>query len=119
VSYVELGWLVRDQDGRLYMAASVPTADPQLSLAAGQTAQVRQDTALTISRNGRRVDIQSMTGFVSQVEFSDGKVWVPSRQSIESTALEQVLPPSAEEQRLTSLYTRKGLDAVVQELSKE
>ncbi len=58
-----------------------------------------------------------MTGFVSQVEFADGKVWVPNRQNLENPPA-KVLAPSAEEQRLSDLYRRKGLDALVQELAK-
>jgi len=37
VKYVELGWLVRDQKGQQYMAASLPAADPALYLPAGRT----------------------------------------------------------------------------------
>jgi len=51
------------------------------------------------------------------VEFVDGKVWVPSRQNLDETALRNVLPPSAEVLRLTELY-RKGLDVLIAELGK-
>jgi hypothetical protein len=59
-----------------------------------------------------------MTGFVSQVEFADGRVWVPNRQNLDQELLHKVLPPSAEEQRLTDLYRRKGPDALMEELRK-
>jgi hypothetical protein len=59
-----------------------------------------------------------MTGFVSQVEFADGKVWVPNRQSLENTTLLNVMAPSAEEQRLTDIYRKRGLDALIAELNK-
>jgi hypothetical protein len=59
-----------------------------------------------------------MEGFVSQVEFADGKVWVPNRQSLENAALLRVLAPSAEEQRLADLYRKKGLQPLVDELKK-
>lgn len=118
VKYVELAWLVRDQGGQQYMAASLPSSDPDLYLPAGQTARVLQDSALRFSRNGQPVSIQSMTGFVSQVEFADGKVWVPTRQSLQSPELQKVLAPSAEEQRLSELYRKKNLDALIQELKK-
>ena len=42
-----------------------------------------------------------MVGFVNQVEFADGKIWVPNRQNLDNALLLKVLPPSAEEQRLT------------------
>jgi hypothetical protein len=118
VKYVELAWLVRDQGGQQYMAASLPSSDPDLYLPAGQTARVLQDSALRFSRNGQPVSIQSMTGFVSQVEFTDGKVWVPTRQSLQTPELQKVLAPSAEEQRLSELYRKKSLDALIQELKK-
>ena len=59
-----------------------------------------------------------MTGFVSQVEFADGKVWVPNRQSLQDPALLKSVAPSAEEQRLADLYSRRGIDALVEELKK-
>lgn len=118
IQYVELGWLVRDASGQQYLAASVPAADPQLYLPPGKNASVVQDTTLTISRNDKPVNIQEMTGFVSLVQFADGKVWVPTRQNLESTALDKLLPPSAEEQRLSDIYRRKGLTALVDELKK-
>ncbi len=118
VKYVELGWLVSDRSGQQYMAASLPASDPELYLPSGKTAKVLQDTALRFSRGGRPVDIQRMTGFVSMVEFADGKVWVPNQEDLERTSLQRVLAPSAEEQRLTELYKRKGLAALVEELQK-
>ena len=69
-------------------------------------------------RGGVPVTIQKLTGFVSQVELADGKVWVPNRQKLESAALLNVVASSAEEQRLTDLYRRKGLNALVEELKK-
>ena len=118
VKYVELGWLVKDQNGQEYMAASLPAADPGLFLPAGKTAQVVQDTSLRFARGGKPMNIQSMTGFVSQVEFADGQIWVPARETIEKADLEKVLPPSVEEQRLSDLYRRKGVDALIEELKK-
>jgi len=118
VKYVEMGWLVRDSSGQEYLAASLPTAEPDLYLPAGTTARVMQDTQLTFSRAGKPVNVQSMVGFVSQVEFADGKVWVPSRQSLDMDVLPKVLAPSPEEQNLTNIYVRKGLDALVLELKK-
>ncbi len=118
VKYVELGWLVRDESGEQYMAASLPASGPDLYLPARGTARVLQDQALDLSRNGRPLKIVSMTGFVSQVQFSDGKVWAPSRQDLDNPAIRNALPPSAEEQRLTDIYRTRGLDALMQELKK-
>jgi hypothetical protein len=117
VRYVELGWLVSDQN-RQYMAASLPPSGPELLLRPNETARVDQDTELRFSRNGEPVSVRNMTGFVSQVEFTDGKVWVPSRQDLAGAALLRVLAPSPEEQRVADLYRKRGLTALVEELKK-
>ncbi len=118
IKYVELGWLVSDRTGQQYMAASLPAADPALYLPPGHTARVLQETALRFSRSGQPVTIQGMTGFVSEVQFADGKVWVPNRQNLENALLLKVLPPSNEEQRLSDLYRTKGIGALIEELKK-
>ena len=118
IKYVELGWLVSDPGGQQYLAASLPAADPSLYLPAGKTAIVEQDTTLRFTRRGQPVNIQSAVGFVSRVQFADGKLWVPSRADLERGSLVKILPPSAEEQRLDDLYLKRGLDALVQELKK-
>lgn len=118
VKYVELGWVLSDQSGRPYMAGSLPSAGSTFYLPPGQTARVLQESTLKFLSNGQPVNIQRMTGFVSQVEFADGKVWVPNRQDLADGLLQKVMAPSAEEQRLSDLYIRKGLDALVEELKK-
>jgi hypothetical protein len=52
------------------------------------------------------------------VEFTDGKVWVPSRQALQSQQLLPLLAPSPEEQRLTDLYRSKGLNSLIAELNR-
>lgn len=118
VRYVEIGWIVQDQAGRQYMAASLPASDPNLYLPSGKTGKILQDTTLKFSHQGQPVNIQGMTGFVSQVEYADGRVWVPNRQNLQNALLLRVLAPSAEEQRLTDLYRKKGLAALVEELKR-
>ena len=118
IKYVELGWLVSDPGGQQYLAASLPASDPVLYLPAGKTGIVEQDTALRFTRAGQPVSIRSAVGFVSRVQFADGKLWVPSRADLERESLVKVLPASAEEQRLDDLYLKRGLDALVQELKK-
>jgi len=118
VRYFELGWLVKDPAGQEYLAASLPASDPDLLLRPARTAQVMQDTTLRFTRNGQPVKVQGMTGFVSQVEFTNGEMWIPSRQTLESAALLRVLAPSAEEQRLTDLYRRNGINALLEDLKK-
>lgn len=119
IRYFEIGWIVKDSQGREFWAASVPAAGGDLNLLPGQKAKALQDTTLRFSqaRNGP-VAIHGMTAFVSQVEYADGRIWVPDRASLENMQLLQVLAPSLEEQRLTDLYRRKGLNALVEELKK-
>lgn len=118
VKYVEMAWMVSDSSGRQYMAASLPASDAEIYLPPGKTARLVQDTELRLRRDGSPFTIQKMTGFVSQVEFADGRVWVPNHQNLEAEKLLNIVAPSAEEQRLTDLYRRKGLAALVEELKK-
>ncbi len=119
VRYVEIGWIVTDRQGKHFMAASVPNADPELNLKPGSTGRVLQDTSLRFSQDhGGPVSIAGMTGFVNQVEFADGKVWIPNRESLANNQLLGILAPSPEEQRLTDLYRKKGPKALLDELSK-
>lgn len=118
VKYVELGWLVSDQGGRQYLAASLPASDSNLYLPGGEKASIGQDTQLTFSHDHKPVNIQKMTGFVSQVQFVDNTVWVPNRDSLSKLMLDKVIPPSAEEQRLSNIYLKLGLDGLIQELKK-
>jgi hypothetical protein len=59
-----------------------------------------------------------MTGFVSQVEFADRKVWVPNRAALQDSQLLRIVAASPEEQRLADLYRTKGLNALIEELRK-
>jgi hypothetical protein len=118
VRYVELGWLVSDAKGGQYMAASLPASDPELNLLPGRPGRVLQDTALKFLHNGQPLPVRGVTGFVSQVEFADGSIWVPSRRNLQDAMLLKVLAPSAEEQRLSDLYRKKGVAALVEELKK-
>jgi hypothetical protein len=118
VKYVEMGWIVSDASGHLYMAGSLPSADKDLVLSPSKTAQLLQETTLSFTVKGQPVNVKKMSGFVSQVEFADGKVWVPNRSSLENAALLRVLPPSPEEQRLSDIYRKDGIDGLVAELRK-
>lgn len=119
VRYVEIGWMVRDRDGHEYPAGSVPGSSAAMMLPPGQKSRLLPDTAMRFSRTGKPVEIQGVTGFVSQVEFADGKVWVPSREEIQKASpLLRIIAPSPEEQRLADIYSRQGLAALVAELAK-
>ena len=118
VRYVEIGWIVKDKEGHEYLAGSVPGSSTAMLIPAGQRGRLLPDTALKFSRTGKPVEIAGMTGFVSQVEFADGKVWVPSRDELNSSPLLRVLSPSQEEQRLADIYSKKGAAALVAELNR-
>jgi hypothetical protein len=112
VQHLEMSWIVKDQQGREFLAASMPA---DMKLAPNQSGQVAQDAAL---RFDRPIAIQSMSGFVSSVEFADGSQWIPSRNALDLPQLREVVAPSPEEQRLSQIYSRKGLPALIEELKK-
>ena len=120
VRYVEIGWIVKDQRGGEFMAASVPASGPaELYLPAGKTARVLQNSTLRFTQGSKPVAIAGMTGFVSQVEFANGQIWVPDRESLRNLQLLRVLAPSTEEQRLTQdVYRNRGLKGLIEELNK-
>ena len=113
---VEIGWILHDQQGRDFLAGSVPAA---VRLAPGEKREMSQDAVLRFtSRAGQPMSITGMTGFVSSVEFADGHVWIPSRAELDNPRLAKVLAPSPEQDRLLQIYRRKGLKALVEELKK-
>jgi hypothetical protein len=112
VSHVEMGWIVRDSNGREFLAGSV-SSDSRI--APGQKAQLTQDTLV---RFGGGTTIGAMSGFVNNVEFGDGKVWIPSREALSQPGVRGLIAPSPEEQRLVRMYQRRGLNAVIEELKR-
>ena len=112
VDHLEIGWIVRDNLGREFLAASMPA---DLNLAPSQSGDVRQETALRLED---QAEIQSMTGFISSVAFADGSLWVPTRGALSAPRLREIVPPSPEEQRLLQIYNKKGLAALIEELKK-
>ena len=109
VRAVEMGWLIKDDRGGQFVAGSIPL---EVALGPRQKTTLVQDVTFKFtSPGGQPVQISDMTAFLSSVEFADGTMWVPDR-------LPQVLTPSPEEQRLTGLYRKRGLDAVVEELKR-
>ena len=112
VQHLEIAWIVKDQQGREFLAASMPA---DMKLAPNQSSPVAQDAAL---RFDRPISIQSMSGFVSSVEFADGSQWIPSRSAMDQPGLRQVAAPSPEEQRLSQIYAKKGIQALIDELKR-
>jgi hypothetical protein len=117
VRHVEIGWVLYDNHGEEFYAGSVP-ADLN-NLAPGTHTQVTLDRALTLTpRPGQTLGISRIAGFVNQVEFADGRIWIPDREALRDLPLKRSFTPSPEEQRLTEMYRKKGLQAVVDELRK-
>lgn len=117
---VELGWILHDNDGRDYMAGSLPA---NVQIGPVQQARVLQGTVLRFSHSsGRPVLVDGVTAFVSNVQFSDGGLWIPSRADISQSnldpALKRAIVSSPEQQRLTEIYRRKGMNALAAELKK-
>jgi hypothetical protein len=109
VRAMELSWLVRDTQGREFVAGSVPM---EMDLAPrGRTALV-QDTTLRFTQpGGAPINIGELTAYLTSVEFGDGSMWVSSR-------LPKWPTPSPEEQRLSELYRKRGIDALMTELNR-
>jgi hypothetical protein len=116
IRYLEIGWILEDRGGRQFLAGSVPA---ELNLAPGAKSQILENATLKFpTRGGTPLAIESMTGFVSSVEFTDGTLWIPSRADLGAPQLQRVMAPSDEEQRLIQIYRKKGLAALVAELAK-
>ncbi|MBM3744413.1 MAG: hypothetical protein FJW34_01275 [Acidobacteria bacterium] len=119
VRYFEIGWIIRDRQGREFLAGSVPAADPALRLGPGQKGVAAEDATLRFAlRPGQPLSIDTITGFVSQAEFDDGQIWIPDRAALADPKLSRLLPPSPEQQRLADLYRKRGLAALLSELKK-
>lgn len=105
IKFVEVYWLLRGQSGELMPAGTLPA---ELALKPGERSTVARSGALRLSQ-----PIAGMTGFLNAVEFDNGEMWIPPRAGDGPMAS----AVSGEERRLAELYRRKGLDAVLQQLS--
>jgi hypothetical protein len=116
IRYLEVGWILHDRSGREFLAGSVPA---ELNLAPGQKSQILENATLKFPQLGAQpLSIEGMTGFVSNVEFSDGTLWIPTRADMDAPQLQRVVAPSDEEQRLAQIYRKKGMKALIAELNK-
>lgn len=120
VRSIEMGWIIRDERGRDFVAGSVPAA---MQLGPVQTGTVTERATLRFSRGtGQPMTIGALMAFVNDVEFADGKLWIPSRADIDEATsdpvLRRALATSPEQQKLTEIYRRKGMSGVVEELKR-
>ncbi|SRR5579884_2714435 len=120
VQSIDMGWIVRDERGREFVAGSMPAT---LHLAPVQTGMMTEQGTLRFSHpTGQPMLIGALMAFVHDVEFADGKLWIPSRADIvEATSdplLRRALATSPEQQRLAEIYRRKGIAGLQEELKK-
>jgi hypothetical protein len=120
VRSLQLGWIVRDSQGRDFIAGSVPVT---LSGEQVQTIDMTNSSALRFSNAmGEPMVIGALRAYINDVEFSDGKVWIPSRAEIDAATTDPVLrhelANSPEQQRLAKIYRLKGTEGLAQELKR-
>ncbi len=120
VQSVDMGWIVRDDRGREFVAGSMPAA---LHLAPVQTGTMTEQGTLRFSHpTGQPMMIGALMAFVNDVEFADGKLWIPSRTDIEGATsdplLRRALATSPEQQRLAEIYRRKGIAGLQEDLRR-
>jgi hypothetical protein len=116
VRSIELGLLVRDEEGREFSAGALPASLP---IKANGAATLQPSSALQLSRGpGAPVKVESVSSFVQQVEFANGEVWIPSGSFRDEARLTKLVPGSIEEQRLADIYRRRGFTALLEELQR-
>ena len=122
VRYFELGWVVDDALGRGHAAGAWPAPASPMRLAPGESMATSTDRRFAFRpvAAGGNPDfaVRGMRGFIAQVQFEDGSIWIPSRENLRQANLLALLPASPEEQRLTDLYRRRGLDALIADLNR-
>jgi hypothetical protein len=120
VSSIDMGWIVRDERGREFVAGAVPLL---ARIAPVQTAIMSESGTLRFSHpTGEPMLIGALAAFVNDVEFADGKLWIPTRADIEASTSDPVLrrqlAASPEQQHLADVYRKKGLTGLQEELQK-
>ncbi len=120
VRSIEMGWIVQDERGRDFVAGSIPST---MELGPVQTGTMTESATLRFSHpTGMPMVIGALMAFVNDVEFADGKLWIPSRADINGATsdpmLRRALATSPEQQRLADIYRRKGVSGLAEELHK-
>jgi hypothetical protein len=125
IIYAEIGWIIRDLEGREFYAGTVPATGDQIRLAPGAQAVVEQEGVLQFQEQPNLpgagqtpIKLGEMLGYVSQVQFADGAIWMPNRYDAAMPERLRRLRISPEQQRLSSIYLRHGLDALAAELAR-
>ena len=106
---MEMAWLIKDTAGHEFVTGPIPF---DLGLGPKQRTRLVQDASFKFAQSGGQpIAIDSMSAFLTSIEFEDGSMWVPERSG-------KLLTPSPEEQRLSELYRKRGLQTVIDELRK-
>jgi hypothetical protein len=114
VTSIEVGLRIWGVDGKDYIA---PLAPADLTLNSGERKLVQSRDLFEIG--GRApVAIRDAEAFISRVAFKDGRVWTPSAKELSDPEWRRRLNPSPEEMRIADLYRRKGIQAVMADLSE-
>ena len=116
----EVGWIVRDDRGQDFVAGAVPSLrhlDPV------ETISMSEPGMLRFSRqSGQPMAVDALLAYVNDVEFADGKFWIPSHSDIRAATpdpiLRHALGASPEQQRLADVYRRKGMTGLAEELKR-
>jgi hypothetical protein len=103
------------------MAGSLPA---DVTIPPVRQAKIQQTGILRFSHpSGRPMLVDGVMAFISNVAFSDGDLWIPSRTDIWSADLEpslkRAMGNSPEQQRLVQIYRHKGMNALTAELKKD
>jgi hypothetical protein len=117
---VEIGWILRDDAGRDHVAGTLPAS---VRIGPVQQARVLQGGVMRLTHpSGRPMLVDSVAAFISNVQFSDGNVWIPSRTDFSDAkfepSLRRALASSPEQQRLVEIYRRRGIEGLTSELSR-
>jgi hypothetical protein len=120
VREIELGWILRDDRGRDHMAGCLPS---KVDIPPVHTAQFAQEGVLRFSEpGGRPLLIGAVSAFINNVEFTEGRLWIPSRADLAAANVDavvrRVMSSSPEQQRLADIYRRKGVVGLAAELRK-
>ena len=121
IKSIEVGYLVGTAREGLFFAGSVPSTatlvpDQQLDLAGMPSLRV-------FETSGEPSSSAILVAFVARATFSDGSLWIPSRDDLQSftvdPALRRALSFSPEQQRLAELYHRDSISAVISDLQEK
>jgi len=97
---VEVGWLVKDTQGKEFVAGAIPL---DVNLQPRQKTTVVQDVTFRFTQpGGASIPISEMTAYLASVEFADGSMWVPDRGT-------RLPTPSPEEQHLLKFTVSAAL----------